>query len=268
MDMYLLGETIFNGENCKDTIVDNNLHFLSGSDHSQLVIGESALTCMANQWAKSPIGKLHLNEHQFNELFKLKGDKIATDSTSIKNHIKIFEEKLGKNVDLDFSVDFKNINIELGKYEVDLIANYEMCVKFQMHKNKKELMYDCFAFTSAANIHNRDQILHIDLMEHRLNLNGETANREAPKRNNMDLTTNEYREFLEDISFTVSEAKTWLNDVVLRGNKVRFPYAVEEFKTTLKFEAQKMHLMLDIEDKAYRFLEEEFWNDDFAKIDQ
>lgn len=226
------------------------------------------MTCMANQWAKSPLGKLHLSEHHFNELFMLKGDKMGTDSTSIKNHIKIFEEKLGKNVALDFNIEFKDIDVQFGKYEVDVIANYQMCITVLGHKSKKELLYDCFAFTSAANVHNRDQILHIDLMEHRLNLNGETANREAPRRNKMDMTTNEYREFLEDVSFTVSECKTWLNDVILRGNKVRFPYAVEEFKTTLNFEDAKMHLMLDIEDKAYRFLEEEFWNDSEAKIDQ
>ena len=112
MDMYFLGETIFAGENCKDTIVDNSLHFKRGNDHTQFVIGESALTCMAIQWANSPLGKLALTESKFNKLFGTKG--IKTDSTSIKSHIKIFEDKLGKNIDLDFVIDFKNIDLMIG----------------------------------------------------------------------------------------------------------------------------------------------------------
>ena len=42
----LLGETIFENENCGDMIVDNNIHFRDLEDVSQLVIGESAAQCM------------------------------------------------------------------------------------------------------------------------------------------------------------------------------------------------------------------------------
>merc|ERR1719498_2086548 len=100
--------------------------------------------------------------------------------------------------------------------------------------------------------------MHVQLIEHKVNLNQEGANREAPRRNGMKITTNEYREFLEDFSFTVSEFKKWLNDVVFRGDKITFPYKMEEFRTTLQFEDQKMHIMVDVEDKAYQYLETEF----------
>jgi hypothetical protein len=56
MDFFFLGELIHNNENCGDTIVDNNIHFYNIQDQSQVVIGESAFTCIANQWAKSELG--------------------------------------------------------------------------------------------------------------------------------------------------------------------------------------------------------------------
>ena len=75
------------------------------------------------------------------------------------------------------------------------------------------------------------------------------------------MTANEYREFLEDFSFTAAEFKKWMNDVVLRGNRVVWPYSMDEFETFLRFENEKMHLMVDIEDKAYVYLEDAYWYD-------
>jgi hypothetical protein len=62
MDFFFLGELIRNDEHCFDTIVDNNIHFYNVEDQSQFVIGESAATCMVNQFAKSDLGKLNINE--------------------------------------------------------------------------------------------------------------------------------------------------------------------------------------------------------------
>jgi predicted RNA-binding protein len=62
MDMFVLGELIYNSETCRDMIVDNNIHFYDIMDKSQLVVGESAATCMVTQFAKSPLGKLYVNE--------------------------------------------------------------------------------------------------------------------------------------------------------------------------------------------------------------
>jgi hypothetical protein len=52
-----------------------------------------------------------------------------------------------------------------------------------------------------------------------------------------------------------------MNDVVLRGDRVLFPYKMDEIKTFLRFEDQKMYVMLDVADKAYEFLESKFWKD-------
>lgn len=261
MDFFFLGELIHNNENCGETIVDNNIHFYDLKDQSQLVIGESAFTCIANQWAKSDLGKLHVNEKAFNELFGVSGYQLNT--TSLAPHIKLFEEKFGKNKPLRFNAEFRDIKVQFGKFDVDAIVNYEFCFNvFLDLLGAKELMYDCIVMSSAANIRAENEVLHINLIEHKVNLNTDGSNRDAPKRNAMNLTVNEYREFLEDFSFTASEFKKWLNDVVLRGDRVTFPYKMEEFQTSLRFEDSKMHLMLDVEDQAYKYLEQRYWLED------
>jgi hypothetical protein len=190
----------------------------------------------------------------------VKGYKL--DSTTLGKHIKIFEEKIGANKPLKFTADFKDIKVQFGKYDVDAIFDYTMCFTVKMDVlGARELMNDCIVMTSALNVKSENQVMHINLIEHKVNLNTDGANRDAPKSNSMEMTVNEYREFLEDFSFTVSEFKKWLNDVVLRGDRVLFPYTIDEFETSLKFEDQKMHLMFGVEDEAYKYLEQRFWRD-------
>jgi hypothetical protein len=235
MDFFFLGELIHNNENCGDMIVDNNIHFYNVQDQSQLVVGESAATCLVTQWAKSDLGQLYINEEKFNKMFLVDGYKL--DTTSLSKHIKIFEEKVGSNKPLKFHANFKDIKVQFGKYDVDVIFDYTLCFSVKMDLlGARELMYDCIVMSSAANVRADNQVIHMDLIEHKVNLNTDGANRDAPKRNTMEMTVNEYREFLEDFSFTVSEFKKWLNDVVLRGDRVLFPYRVDEFQTSLKFE--------------------------------
>lgn len=218
------------------------------------------MSCIANQWAQSDLGKLSLNEDRFNQLFGVSGYKLNT--TSISKHVKLFEEKLGPNKTLKFDAQFKDIKVQFGKFDVDVVVDYTVCFRVRMDLlGANELMYDCIVMTSAANIRSENEIMHIELIEHKVNLNTDGSNRDAPQRNQMEITVNEYREFLEDFSFTVSEFKKWMNDVILRGDRVKFPYKIEEFDTRLKFEEQKMHIMLGVEDLAYQFLEDQFWQE-------
>jgi|DEB0MinimDraft_12_1074336.scaffolds.fasta_scaffold27857_1 hypothetical protein len=261
MDLMAGGELFFNGEGCPNTIVDNNVHFINSHELSQVVLTESAATCWLNRIAASDVGKLTINEDRWNQMFLVQDFKF--DSSSLGSHIKIFEEKLGKNRPMHVDVSFKDIKVTFGQYEVDMIVDYTLCMSWRTELlGSKELLYDELIMQSSANIRAESEILHIDLIEHKLNLDARGGNRDMPKRNSMDLTTNEYREFLEDMSFSTAEFKKWLNDVVLRGDRVKFPYNLKEFQTSLQFEKQKLHVMIDIEDKAYQYLEQALWNDD------
>ena len=43
----------------------------------------------------------------------------------------------------------------------------------------------------------------------------------------MNMTMNEYREFMEDVQSTAATLMKWNNDVILRGDRIVFPYAMD-----------------------------------------
>lgn len=75
----------------------------------------------------------------------------------------------------------------------------------------------------------------------------------------MNITEDDYQEYLDDLSFSFSEFKKWMNDVALRGDRVVFPYHPTEFATSVKIDEGHMRVMFEIEDLAYKWLEGEFW---------
>jgi hypothetical protein len=259
-EFLLIGDWLYEGKSCQNSIVDNNIHFFDSVDYSQLVVGESAMTCIFNQISKSPIGKISLNTKKFNQLFKV--EDYSLNTTSIASHIKIFERVAGRNKPMTADLSFEQIKISFGKGPADAVMEYEMCIRFGLDDaTKTELLYDCQHIVTAATVSADNDIFHLNLLEHRVSMEGNIVNREAPHRNSMNMTSTDYQEFLEDFSFSVSEFKQWANDVVLRGNRVKFPYTFDQFQTFLRFEEQKMHIMLDIEDNAYQFLESRMWKD-------
>ena len=95
--MFMVGELSYDGVGCE--IESEPMEFVGdmGLDekyYSQLVISESAASCIADSVTRSPIGKLELDETRMNQLFER--NDIKLDSTSIAEHIPIFQDKYGK----------------------------------------------------------------------------------------------------------------------------------------------------------------------------
>ena len=91
------------------------MDFMNNQQFSQLVISESAFTCMLNQFAKSKLGVLDLNEERINKLFGV--DYIKLDTQSIYEHLPIFQNKLGqdaKATPLHVMITYSNINLVFG----------------------------------------------------------------------------------------------------------------------------------------------------------
>ena len=62
-----------------------------------------------NQWAKSDLGQIDLNEARFNQFFKVKDYKLNTKS--LANHIKLFQEKYGDDLPIQLLMAFKDFDI-------------------------------------------------------------------------------------------------------------------------------------------------------------
>lgn len=58
------------------------MDFMNNEVFSQLVISQSAATCILNKVAKSPIGPIDLDKKRWNELFDLNNLNFTTSSLS------------------------------------------------------------------------------------------------------------------------------------------------------------------------------------------
>lgn len=71
INFFIVGELYYKDKGCK--MNSHRLHFFAnkttGIEHSQLAISDSAASCIANQVAKSEIGKLSLTRESLTEMF-------------------------------------------------------------------------------------------------------------------------------------------------------------------------------------------------------
>jgi hypothetical protein len=158
-------------------------------------------------------------------------------------------------VTLETKVHMKDVKVLFGQYDTDMIFEYTLCMQWFDHK-KKEIMYDELKMISSMDMTSKSDILYIKLISHKLDIDSKFGQRSKPIRDGMDLTENEYREFLSTFGFTLNYIKKFLNDVYFR-NGVFFPYNVSEFDTEVYFQEKSMHIMLEVEEESYEFFEEE-----------
>jgi len=123
-----------------------------------------------------------------------------------------------------------------GKFDSDIIYEYTTCVSFFLDDlgSTEELLYDEINMIISLDVTAQDDVAFI----HFLNLKRDTeeryGERTMPIRNNMDMTEQDYTEFLSTYGFFLSDFKKWLNNDYLAWG-LRFPYNPEEFYTTLNF---------------------------------
>lgn len=195
MDLLLNGEWFYQGKNC-DNIQDDYIHFYDTKDYSQLVIGQSLTTCILNQMAKSKIFQLQIDTMRFNMMFGVQGYELTT--TSMKDRVKIFAERAGPNKQLVYDISFSDIELLYGQDEKDVSMNFTMCFGVSLAIGGTELIADCLPFHLGAHVRADSDVLFIDLAELYLDLRSTKSNRLLPKRNKMDMTEADYRDFLED----------------------------------------------------------------------
>ena len=121
----------------------------------------------------------------------------------------------------------KDVKVLFGQFDTDMIFEYTLCMSW-FDSKKLELMYDELKMISSMDMEAENDIMFIKLLNHKLDIDSKFGQRSQPIMNNMELTENEYREFLSTYGFTMNYLKKWLNDVYFRDG-VFFPYNVSEF---------------------------------------
>jgi hypothetical protein len=239
------------------------MDFMQSQTFSQLVVTESAATCWMNKLAQSHIGNLKFNSQTVSALWGIPDMKFNT--TEIGTHLPIFKEKLGANKTLYSEVNFKDVNVMFGKYDSDVVFEYTF--GFSMRQDfdgAPELMYDELKMITSMNVRAEDDIVFIDILKNKLDIDNKYGQKEAPMRNGMNLTPNEYREFVSTFGFFQNYLKKWFNNVYFK-NGIMFPYNPKEIYTTVAFQEKSMHVMLEVEEEADKFFEKELWDDEAKK---
>jgi len=170
------------------------------------VISESAATCIANSVARSNIGHIHLVDQTVADLWNEPYLKFNT--SSLGYHFPILEEKLGPNRPLYSHVFFKDIDILFGSFDTDVIISYTACYKLQLiHGDSdlvfdgQEVIYDEVRMVTSAKAYAENDKIFITLLKHKMIIDSQYGQSTQPLRNGMNLTENEYRDFISSFGF-------------------------------------------------------------------
>lgn len=88
---------------------------------------------MANAFAESEIGTVNLTGEKLSKLFQgfTRQDlNIPFTTTSLKNHMPLFYQKLGKNKKLRLDLSFKDFVVRFFNFDTDLIFEYTMVMNW------------------------------------------------------------------------------------------------------------------------------------------
>lgn len=249
---------MYGGQGCN--IVADNLEFsVAGSTMSQVVISESAATCIANNVAKSHLGHITLNKQTVSDLWEDPNVNDFTTST-IGKHFPILIKKLGKNKPLHGYVTFKDFNVIFGSFDTDVIASYTVAFALYL-ENGKEVIYDELKMVTSAKVRSENDVVYVTLLKNKLFIDNQYGQSTEPMRNSMDMTSNEYREFISSFGFFQNYLKKWFNNVYFK-NGINFPYNPQELYTSLEFQEKQLHVMIEVEGEMSEFLEDELWDQD------
>ena len=181
------------------------------------------------------------------------------DSSSLGEYIPLVLEKLGPNAPLEIWIGYKDMNIEFGKYDVDIYMEYTLRLWLYNNAQDDEVwFYDEVHMVTSLNLESNNDILHFEIADMRIQVDRMRDQRYKPHNDGLGITENDYQEFLEDLSLSISFFKEWMNKVILRGDHIRYPYNVGELYTQIYFQPEQMLVFIDIEDNAEKFFEDEF----------
>lgn len=236
------------------TLDPDYMEFSNSETFSQFVISESAATCMMNSFASSEIGQIQLNKHSVNLLFGM--DHLNWNTTFIAPQIPLFEEKLGADVPLKLTLHWKDIKVLFGQFDSDVILEYTVCLSWKMDLlGSKEFLYDELKMITSLDLKMADDRMFIRLLNHKLDVDSKFGQKSKPIRNTLDITDNEYKEFLSTYGFSMNYLKKWMNDNYFFGG-IDTPYNVEEFQTKVQFKEKSMHFLLEVEEDADQYFDD------------
>ena len=123
-------------------------------------------------------------------------------STSLNQHLPIFEQKIGKNVPLKARIILKDLNVIFGKFDSDIIVEYSASYAVWEEISQKMLILDEIPMITSMNMKMDDDVVYLDVLKHMIVTDSKYGGiKNAPTMNGLNLTNVEYREFVSSVSF-------------------------------------------------------------------
>jgi len=187
------------------------------------------------------------------------------DTSNFADHIPLFRHKLGERKLLSAMIGFKDVKVLFGQFDTDMILDYTLTFKiFKGEGTNDEIFYDELKMITSLNVKTDDDIVYINILKNKLDVNTKFLQRTLPMRNKLNITVNEYKEFISNFGFFASYMRTYLNNVYFKHGII-FPYNPDEIYTHIVFNKGQMHLLLDLLDDADKFFKAELWNENQKK---
>ncbi len=102
---------------------------------------------------------------------------------------------------------------------------------------------------TALKLETDNDVVYITIVKNKLNYDPRYGQKTQPMRNNLKITSNEYKDFISTLGFFLDWMRTFINEVYFKYGLI-FPFNPDEIITSLSFSENQMHILLDIEDNA------------------
>lgn len=138
-------------------------------------------------------------------MFDTDGD-LDFDTTSMSLLLPILGEKTGLGRPLNFEISWRDMKVDFpyGQNDVTIDWILRLIIKYdtedEMFKElglkQTELLYDELLMSSAFTVTSANDIMYPVIKSVKLNVDNKYGQKDMPHRNNLGLTSNEYKHFL------------------------------------------------------------------------
>ena len=214
---------------------------------SYIGLSDASATCLFEKLGQSHLSNFKLNHRSRNLLFNLKGE---FTTTTLKTYIPLFSKKLGQDWPLSVSLSYKEPRIKFQHGQTNVEVKMILCMQFKYdhlddlyrtyNMPDQELLYDELPFEVSFDIINQSDKTQISLKRWQLGKQPYGA-KQYPHRNTLNMTKEDYRDFIASLWQTLEYQKKFLNSGAL--NDIPYPYSVPEFDTHFIFKTGVMYFV-------------------------
>jgi hypothetical protein len=224
-------------------------------------MSESAAQCWLNQFARSRIGELTIDDDTVSEFWE--DGRVDFSTKSLQEHFPVLEHKIGADKKLMMNLHLRDIKLELGRDEEDILMHATLCwnVWYLDEPDAEEwshALYDENPVIIAANAYLDQDFFYPALLDVKLDREA-VSGKTQPTNSTIEFSESQYRSFQSSLGYSLVYMRSYINELFLKQG-IEAPYYPYELYTMLKFYPGKAVVFLELKDRADEWFEDRFWD--------